>query len=184
MKVYPQPALHFAEKEMNCNLGEGNYIFVGSSTDMFAETVPNLWIYETLEHCRKFNNKYLFQTKNPARLMEFSDYYPDNILLACTIETNRFYDISKAPPVEDRFTAMANISLPKMISIEPILMFDLIPFFDMIHTINPEFVSVGADSKNHHLPEPDAGEVVVLIEALKKFTQVIEKPNLKRIRGT
>ena len=55
----------FDEKELKTDLGNGNFIFVGSSCDMFADDIPETWILRTLEHCFKYNNRYLFQTKNP-----------------------------------------------------------------------------------------------------------------------
>ncbi|GAI23708.1 unnamed protein product, partial [marine sediment metagenome] len=72
MKVYPQPELHFATKEMETNLGIGNFIFVGSSTDMWAYEAEGNWILDTLKHCCKYSlNRYLFQSKNPARFEFF-----------------------------------------------------------------------------------------------------------------
>ena len=38
------PDLHLDAREMKTDLGSGNYIFVGSSTDMFAEDVSWEWI--------------------------------------------------------------------------------------------------------------------------------------------
>jgi hypothetical protein len=43
------------------------------------------------------------------------------------------------------------------------------------------FSSVGADSKNCHLPEPSSEKVRDLITELSKFTKVIQKDNLKRL---
>ena len=42
-KKQPKP-LHLDEKELKTNLGSGNTIFVGSSCDMWAESVPVEWI--------------------------------------------------------------------------------------------------------------------------------------------
>jgi hypothetical protein len=68
-----------------------------------------------------------------------------------------------------------------MISIEPILDFDLDEFLPGIKNVSPKFVSIGADSKGHNLPEPPAGKVKELIQELQKFTEVKVKDNLKRI---
>ena len=70
-----------------------------------------------------------------------------------------------------------------MVSIEPILDFDLDVFTKWIKEIDPEFVSIGADSQNHHLLEPPADKIKALIKELKTFTKVIEKPNLGRLLG-
>ena len=73
--------------------------------------------------------------------------------------------------------------LPRtMISIEPIMEFELAILVPWIKEIRPEFVSIGADSKGHNLPEPTPDKVNALIEELSKFTEVKIKDNLKRLR--
>jgi len=52
-----------------------------------------------------------------------------------------------------------------------------------IQEIGPDFVSIGADSKGHHLPEPPPDKVDRLVQELSKFTVVKLKNNLKRLRG-
>lgn len=42
------------------------------------------------------------------------------------------------------------------VSIEPILDFDLNVMIEWIKQLQPKFVSIGADSKRHNLPEPSA----------------------------
>ena len=43
-------------------------VFVCNMSDLFAEAIPNDWIYQILAHCNKYpDNTYLFQTKNPHR---------------------------------------------------------------------------------------------------------------------
>ena len=59
------PPLRLELKELKVNLGEGNFIFVGSSTDEWAANVPSEWIEQILDYCDGFDNKYLFQSKNP-----------------------------------------------------------------------------------------------------------------------
>ncbi|MCJ7829055.1 MAG: phage Gp37/Gp68 family protein [Dehalococcoidia bacterium] len=181
MKVYKQPELHFAEEEMRTKLGHHNFIFVGSSTDMWAEAVPDLWIAKVLNYCRNNDtyNKYLFQSKNPARF--YGQIFPDDTILATTIETNRPYEISKAPTVEARKEAMCQLFSPKMVSIEPIMDFDLDVMVEMIKFIQPEFVSIGADSKGHNLPEPSPEKTQELIKALQGIAIVKIKENLNRI---
>lgn len=179
MKVYPQPELHFVEREMETNLGKGNFIFVGSSTDIWAWTVPFPWKVQVINHCVKFNNRYLFQSKNPEDFTRFS--FPDNTILGTTIETNRPYDISLAPTAGHRVAWMKELLLPKMVSIEPILDFDTDVLVGWIEQIAPEFVSIGADSKRHNLPEPSTEKTHRLIEELQKITTVKLKDNLKRL---
>ncbi len=53
-----QKSLRLDESEFRTDLGSGNFIFVGSSTDDFAAGVPSEWITMMLNHCAKFNNRY------------------------------------------------------------------------------------------------------------------------------
>ena len=68
-----------------------------------------------------------------------------------------------------------------MISVEPIMEFDLEILTSWIKRREPEFVNIGADSKGHKLPEPSPEKVRDLIDSLKKFTEVKVKDNLKRL---
>lgn len=188
MKRFPQGELRLDEKCFKDDLGENNFIFVGSSCDMWADKIPSEWIAKTLKHCKKYNNKYLFQTKNPGRYVEkisnFKVYLSklNNIILGTTIETNREDLIAhKAPPMFERYHCMKQIKLKKMVTIEPIHDFDLVDLVDMIKEIMPEWVNIGADSKGHNLPEPSKEKVKALIKELKKFTEVKIKDNMKRL---
>lgn len=182
MKVYPQPEIHFAEKEMNTNLGEGNFIFVGSSTDAWAIEIPTDWILNSLRHCRKYwNNRYLFQSKNPARFLMFIPFMPLDFVLGTTIETNRDYEVSQAPTSEARVNAILELPQPRMLSIEPIMDFDLDVLVQWITDIKPLFVSIGADSKGHKLPEPNPDKICTLIQKLAGITTIKLKDNLKRL---
>lgn len=172
-------------KELKTNLGSGNFIFVGSSTDMFAEEVPTTWIKDVLKYCNLYNNKYLFQTKNPERFREFLNDFPEKTILGTTLESDRNFNITKAPSPKKRINAMIRLRKYRcglMLSIEPILSFNLEPFVEAIKQINPEFVSIGADSKQHRLIEPSKEKVEELIKELRKFTEVKIKDNLKRLQ--
>jgi DNA repair photolyase len=185
MKGKPIGDLRFVEKEMQTNLGTGKKIFVGSSTDMFADDVPMEWIAEVLRKCRNSpDNWYFFQTKNPIRLLHFPFAFPqDDVMIGVTIESNRDYEYSKAPKIEDRIYGLEELSkyfFPIMVSIEPILDFDLVPFIGILNAIKPVFISIGADSKNHHLQEPSSDKLRAFIKYLN-FLEVKVKNNLKRL---
>jgi len=180
MKGRPVGELRFEEKELKTNLGEGRFIFVGSSTDMFAEEISNLWIIKVLNHCNLFDNTYLFQTKNPKKLID--NFFPRNSIFGTTIETNRQLNISAAPSIKEREEWIGK--LPRiMVSIEPVLDFDLGEMINLIEGLHPEFVSIGADSKGHNLPEPSTLKLHALIDELKVFTEVKVKRNLNRLLG-
>lgn len=174
--------LRLDEKELKTDLGEGNIIFVGSSTDMWASNVSYLWIEAVLGHVRKYpKNTYLFQSKYPQGMAGWE--FDDNMILGITLETNRSTEnFSKAPIPEFRAEEFAKIEhLRKMITIEPIMNFGVRKFPEMIKSINPEWVNVGADSGGNKLPEPPNNLVDDLVGELKQFTEVKIKTNLKRI---
>lgn len=187
MLVYKQKSLHLSEKSLKDDLGSGNFIFVGSSTDMFADDVPKEWIKKVLSCCGNCRNTYLFQTKNPARFEDFVSEFQEicvtgDVIIGTTIETNREIPFSKAPSTMQRIQALARFpDWRRMITIEPILEFDLDNLVDMIKEIKPEWVNIGADSKGHNLPEPSKEKIEALISALQKFTEVKIKNNLYRI---
>ena len=52
------------KSELKTDLGKNNYIFVGSSTDMFGEWVNDYWILEVLNYCKNFDNIYSIPLPN------------------------------------------------------------------------------------------------------------------------
>ena len=185
MKVYTQKNIRLDETEFKEDMGSDKFIFVGSSTDMWSDKIPREWIERILAHCMVYpHNIYLYQTKNPLRYIEFAK--PPKFVLGTTIETNREDLIrlySKAPTIENRVYWM--MQLPtltrKMVTIEPIMDFDLIELVTIIKNIKPEWVNIGADSKGHKLPEPSKEKIEALIKELKTFTEVKIKDTLKRL---
>lgn len=184
MKLYWKKLgqLRLDEKCFKDNLGSDNTIFVGSSVDMWADSIPAEWINKVLDYCKRFPNTYLFQSKNPKRFIDFSGRFPPNIILGTTIETNEQMLInSKAPTIEERVRAMQSIGFAnKMVSIEPIMDFNLDEFVQLIKITNPKFVSIGADSKHSNLVEPTGEKINLLIKKLLEFTEVKVKYNLER----
>ncbi len=179
-----QRPLHFDEKELKTDLGSGNFIFVGSSCDMWADDIPVEWIELVLEKCRLSpQNTYLFQSKNPQRLIDWSCDFPPKVIIGTTIETNRTYsnEVFWAPQRLARYIAMTKYDYNKMVSVEPIMDFDLDIMVRWIQEIKPQFVSIGADSGNNHLLEPSGEKVKQLIAELRKITEVKVKANLSRL---
>lgn len=178
--------LRLDEKALADSLGSGRTIFVGSSTDMWADAVPGEQIWQVLSQCRYHDgNKYIFQTKNPSRFFQFIQEFPARTILGTTLESNREYGESiHAPPPWERAATFVDRHLQgfkKMVSIEPIVAFELEVFARWIKGINPAFVSIGADSKGHNLIEPTSCELKELISALSSITDVKLKKNLNRL---
>lgn len=193
MKERDVGPLRLVEKALADNLGSGHTIFVGSSTDMFAEKVPTDWILQVLEKCNSHHNTYIFQSKNPGRFFGWGKpeevnivaKFPPRTILGTTLESNREYGQSgKGSPAWTRVVGFTDKHLDrfkKMVSIEPIMAFDLDLFLKWLREIKPAFVSIGADSKGHKLPEPQQGDIDKLVIALRKFTEVKLKKNLCRL---
>ena len=179
--------VRFDEKELKTDLGSNNFIFVGSSCDMFAEKIPDEWIRKTLKHMEKYNNRYLLQTKNPQRILDYIDacVITDKCIVCSTIESDMFYpEIMKCSPQPmQRSIAMQELSevIDTYVTIEPILDFNLNEFIEMIKQCNPKQVNIGADSGRNKLPEPRKEKVLLLIEELQKFTKIHNKNNLKKL---
>ncbi len=172
------------ESELKTDLGNGNTIFVGSSFDMFARDIPYEWIVKTIQHLIKFDNTYLFQSKNPKWFDVLAIHDVKKFILCTTIETNRVYPeiMRNSPDPVDRAIEFGRIPIEeKYITIEPIMDFDLNSLVSMIQFCKPMQVNIGADSGGNNLPEPTGEKVMMLIEALKGFTTIHRKNNFKRL---
>ncbi len=179
-----QKPVRFVPGELKDDLGKGNFIFVGSSCDMWAKGIDTDWIISTLDHLKKFKNKYLFQTKNPKKLFELRMLLPERSFVGTTIETNRVYSEmgnSPDPLVRADYLGMLWNTKTTMVTIEPIMDFDLEELIKLIRICSPSWVNIGADSQGHKLPEPPRWKLKELIGRLEKFTEVKIKKNLNRL---
>jgi hypothetical protein len=118
------------EGELKTNLGKGNFIFVGSGNDLFAESIREEWIIKTLDHCDKFDNRYLFQSKNPDRILAFINHPVFKKTIVCTtIETNIYIPeiMGNCPMPLSRSIAMGILSkyVDTYVTVEPIMEFKL-----------------------------------------------------------
>jgi len=131
-------------------------------------------------------NSFLFQSKKPKELDIITNYLDqENIIIGTTIETNRQTYLNKiqdAPAIKQRIKGLNELDTKKTVTIEPILDFDLDILVKELETINNlEWITIGADSKNNDLKEPNKTKTHNLIEQLKKITNVKLKDNLKRL---
>lgn len=185
MHRFPQKPPRLDEKELKTDLGAGNKIFVGSSCDMWADDIPAEWIIKVADKCLSSvpGNKYLFQSKNPKRFLPIMRGVPFNDFVFCTtIETNRTYvQMGNVPSPHDRAWALSDIQGFRMLTIEPIIDFDVMEMLTLIRMIQPFQVNIGADSKGHKLPEPGRYKIEQLIDIISGFAKVIIKPNLERL---
>lgn len=179
--------LRFIPESLNVKFGSGKTIFIDHMNDLWASEVDACFILAVMKHCREWNdNNYVFQTKNPARYESFLPMLPAHHVLGCTIETNREIskEVSLAPHPQNRANAMWYIggTHVKFVTIEPVMDFDVSAFLLMLEKINPDFVNIGADSKDHGLPEPSPEKVRALIAGLGELEiEIREKHNLERL---
>jgi hypothetical protein len=181
-----QKPVRFDDKELKTDMGEGNFIFVGSSCDMFANDIPVEWVFRTIEKCRQHDNRYFFQSKDTGSMLYFEDFLGDlNCSVCTTIETNRFYEVimGKSPLPETRsfWFKRGFDRCDKYVTIEPIMDFDLKPMVEIIKRCSPVQVNLGCDSGHNKLPEPSKSKVLDLIGELERFTVVHNKKNLGRL---
>jgi len=179
------------ESELDANYGTRKIIFIEHLNDLFAEGIKDEWIKRILEHCRKYpENKYVFQTKNPERALNYFTnckelIFTGNILFGTTIETNRDTELyGNAPSPIDRIFAMMNFKgiMKTFITIEPIMDFDIRTLSNWIIDVKPEFVNIGADSKHCNLPEPSMNKIYELVKILNENNITIKKKsNLERL---
>jgi hypothetical protein len=119
---------------------------------------------------------FLFLTKNPKRYLEFVELFPKNVVLGATLESNREYEVSKAPSVLERYRSMEGLVFKnKLLCIEPIMDFDLGIFVKWIRDIRPSIVYVGYDNYGNSLCEPSRDKTEQLISELRAFTRVKTK---------
>jgi hypothetical protein len=180
-----QKPLHLDEKELRADLGQYNFIFVCSGCDLFHQDVPDAWIGRIADYTKVFDNRYLWHTKNPQRYLNWRESFGNNDVLCVTMETNFHIReiMGNAPAPEKRASAVAGLpeKYRRMVTVEPIMKFNLKDFLYMILYAHPDQVNIGADSGRNGLPEPAAKEIKSLMRALEKYTKVVPKDNLKRL---
>jgi DNA repair photolyase len=185
-KYHGPPEL--AKHEFNTSLKSGNTIFVGNMNDLWADDIPDEWIRKVIDYCKTFpDNKYLYQSKNPIRFIGVEHLtFPKNTILCTTIETNKDELVkSNAPKPSQRYANFCTVqtrlgdTVEYMITIEPIMDFDVDVMVQWIEYLKPKWVNVGADSKNCGLPEPSPEKVQELLKRLGKYA--VTKDNIKRL---
>lgn len=188
--------IRLVEAELQGSFLPNLFIFIGSSTDMFAPNVPDEWIIKILDFCdektrhqqSQERTRFLIQTKNPKRILNFInhplfDEERKQAVVCTTLETNRYYQdfMGKAPFPQQRVEAMKEISkagIETYVTIEPIMDFDLTEFVSLTKQCNPVQVNIGKNTNSHvSLPHPTIGKTVDLILQLKRFAKVHIKKN-------
>ncbi len=132
------------------------------------------------------NQSFYLQSKKPSCLKPFLKVLPKTAILVTTLETNRdkgYGKISKAPKPSSRFKQFASLKYPrKVVTIEPVMDFDVKTFAKWIVRIKPEYVWLGFNSRDGQvkLPEPSP-------DKLREFVGILVRQGIevrgKKLRG-
>lgn len=163
------------ESEFTKHFKPGEFVFIAYMGDIFFATRGQ--ILRILQRVKQFpETSFLLQTKNPSIFGAWQVNFPPNVYLSTTIETNRDYHLTMAPPPIERVRSLKDYLHPhKFLSIEPIMDFDLEELSQWVELINPDIVAVGYDNYGNRLVEPRLDKTLALIGELEKFTTVMRK---------
>ena len=124
--------------------------------------------------CQIFSDEPYFQSKKPSCFAPFLADFPENVILLTTLETNRdegYRAFSKAPLPSERYRQFKSLDYPrKVVTVEPVMDFDLRVFGQWIRSLRPEYVWLGFNSKpgSVAIPEPSPEKVQKLVEILTR----------------
>lgn len=194
LKHHPEYAAGFTPHLVPSRLGrqwqKGDWVFIGYMGDIaWANRSDMDEIWRAMMSSPETN--FLLMSKQPAVFRAWQESwgysFAPNVVLGTTIETNRYElttGLSRAPaPSVRAFDMMLLTGVRKIISIEPIMDFDVDILAEWVQDIRPEIVFVGADNYHHHLPEPPWAKVKALLARLRQCVPtVVEKSGLDRLK--
>jgi DNA repair photolyase len=187
LKLYGESFLvsQFFPDRLLQRFNHDDYVFVSDMGDAWAKTVPYEWQLKLNCNIEKSPKAtFLFQTKNPNGYVKFyhkHGLFPDNCLLGVTLETNRSTaEWSFAPKPVTRVKNLRILPQRTFVSIEPIMDFDLLPFYRQIQSLEPEMIAVGYDNYHHHLPEPSLDKTMKLIDKLEQVGFKVYRKTLRK----
>lgn len=136
------------------------FIFTCASGDIAF--CPTDYLERIIARIKKEPEKnFLIQSKDPKTFNRVK--FPSNVILGTTIETNKddlYEGTAKAPLPSERFEEFAKVNHSlKMVTIEPVMDFNLETMLDWMKKIKPCMIWLGYDSKKNGLPEPEYWKV-------------------------
>jgi len=150
-------------------------IFVCGDADItFAKKGFMKKVFQAMKKDRKEGRIWFVQSKNPSCLKQYLSLIPENTYLLTTLETNRdknYNKVSNAPKPSKRYKDFLKLKWKKkIVTVEPIMDFDLDPFSKMIISIRPKGVFIGYNShpKSVPLPEPTWDKFLALWRLLRR----------------
>lgn len=174
---------HLVQKELTRSFKAQEFVCISWLGDISFATPDEL--ERILEKAEQFaQTEFLLLTKDPARLLAKSPPLPENFVVGASIESNRDYFLSKAPPPIDRLKGLSRANR-KSLSLEPVLDFDLDILINWIELLHPEYVVVGPPYLRSHLLPPPPEKLSELLFSLKAFCQnVVVKKGLETVPGS
>ena len=178
-----------------------NTIFVCGNADIaFASARQITQIIDAINNYNKkhpTNGKtFYLQSKRPSCIKPFLALLPRNVIILTTLETNRnknYSKVSKAPVPSERYKQFLALDYPrKVVTIEPIMDFDVDKFSKWILTLKPEYVWLGFNSrKKPVLPEPPEAKMRAFTDTLiknkisvrGKTLRGMDLPGVERMQG-
>ena len=180
---------HLQPERLN-KIPSAKIIFVCGDGDIAF--CPEDYVFNIIEKIKEHNRRcphktYYFQSKRPECFEPFLEEFPENVILLTTLETNRdegYEKISKAPKPSERFKQFLKLDYPrKVVTVEPVMDFDLEVFVDWIEQINPEYVWFGFNSrpKQVKLPEPSPEKARKFVDRLKSLDIEVREKKRKEV---
>lgn len=168
------PTLHRYRLDIPQGWEEPRTIFVCSMADLFGDWVPDSWIQDVFLACAQApQHRYLFLTKNPARLLKMGQ----NRLLP---SGESFWFGSTATTPSTPFFYSTDLNMNTFVSIEPILK----PFGNGA-PMGVQWVIIGAETghrKGKVIPEKSWITDIVR-QCREEGTPIFMKESLKTIMG-
>jgi hypothetical protein len=177
-----RPHIHPERLDVNKIPHEKTIFVCGDSDVSFCKPEDFRRILEVMKQDKMRDRLWFIQSKYPEYFSQFLAYLPKNTILLTTLETNRdtnYSSISKAPPPSDRYKQFLNLNYPnKIVTIEPLMDFDIEIFPEWILSLKPMAVFIGYNSHPSQVPleETPMEKCLDLIVTLKnKGIRVLTK---------
>jgi uncharacterized Fe-S cluster-containing radical SAM superfamily protein len=162
-------------------------VFVCGNGDISACPLPyaRRIVEQVVKHSERCPRKtFYFQSKRPKYFEPLLGMLPESAILITTLETNRdegYKKVSKAPPPSERYRQFKALDYPrKVVTVEPVMEFDLETFAGWLIDLKPEFVYLGFNSKKSvKLPEPSEQKMQDLAKRLTAAGVLIRGKDLR-----
>jgi len=173
-KVHEHP-LHLDENIL-AKIPKKGRVFVGSSTDMWVDSVPDEWILNTLIKCQSHKSRealFFFLTKNAMRYFRLllSEYAADRMWFGTT-----FDGTSQTAMNVNTIGNLSLLGFNTFISFEPLLADPLLQFISLSYS-QIKWIIIGADSRKGKPKPPKEWADYLIADARMNNAKVFIKDN-------